>query len=224
VLGAPIEDEAHGPLGLLGQRGGEQRLGARAELGAEAAAHELTVHAHLRTRHTQGLGHVRHHAGDALRGGPDLEPALGRGRHDRAVRLEAAVGLHLRAEHQIHRGGGGLQGGVHVARGRGAAARQRTAHVAAHRDVIGRGGVHHRRARSHRRLELGHRGLGRQHHFYRADRVPRLVHRVGRDRHQLLPLEAHAVTHLHRGVYGAYARHRRRAPRIQALHLGAGVR
>ena len=119
-----------GALRLLRQARREHAEVARAELGAEAAAHELGDDADLALRDAEHLGQLVAHRGGALRGRVDGEPVVAPVGHD-AVRLHRAVRLHLRAVRRVDHHVGLGEAALDVADGRPArAALVGPAHVA----------------------------------------------------------------------------------------------
>ena len=94
MLGAAIEEEAHGSLRLAGEMERDDAVVARAELGAEAAAGELADHAHLALRQLEQRGDLVLHAVDPLRAGVERRTVLAPV-GDHAVRLNGGMRLHF---------------------------------------------------------------------------------------------------------------------------------
>ena len=114
VAGRPISDgeerllageyALHRPGRLLCQQRGDDRVLARLELAAEAAAHVVTDHAHLGERHPQRAGHSGLHAVDALRRFPHRQLVavpLGHGSVRLHRRVDLALGAVLLFQHDI---------------------------------------------------------------------------------------------------------------------------
>ena len=91
----PIEDEPHRRSGAAGQLDGDAAIIAERRLRAEAAAHGIDDHAHAIERQTERLRDFMAHAGGVLGRHVNGQP-VGSPIGDDAMRLEAAMGLHLR--------------------------------------------------------------------------------------------------------------------------------
>jgi hypothetical protein len=112
LLGVAVVHAAHGAAGGAGKQCGDERVRARAGLRAEAAAHVLEQHAHVRVRQVERARQIVPRVEDALRGFPHREPAAhpfgdgGVGLERRVERRGRAV---LARDHDVgalERGGG----------------------------------------------------------------------------------------------------------------------